>query len=157
MGAQQWTNQPVNDASNIPQSLDLEFETEDENNQDSGPDNMPEISQEGQIEIPSKKEQQSIIRKLEAESSQRGLQAGDTWYIMSAKWWEAWKLYVEYESGTKFSSDPPGPIDNIALVTPNDHTVLRNNALESFDFILISEDIWKTLHRWQVYCFVSLN
>lgn len=50
--------------------------------------------------------------------------AGDTWYLISKKWFQDWESHVQSPD----TSDAPGPIDNQPLISGED--TLRSGAEE---------------------------
>ena len=45
----------------------------------------------------SSQEEGRIVRKWMARSEKRGLQIGDTLYLVVMSWWKTWKQYVKYD------------------------------------------------------------
>ena len=104
-------------------------------------------------------EERSIIEDLESRFREN---PGDTCHLLSVKWWRYWKSYCEYdhEGGSEGANHefvlPPGPIDNNDIVrTDSDHATripgfhfLKENLVDGFDYVAVSPDIWKFLHRW---------
>jgi DUSP domain len=52
--------------------------------------------------------------------------AGDTWYIISKKWFQDWENYVQNSTGS--DGDAPGPIDNSPLI--NEQNMLLRDVDE---------------------------
>jgi hypothetical protein len=73
------------------------------------------------ITRPTPEAQKKVIEDIFFSKAQ-GI-AGDTWYIISKKWFQEYENYVQ-ELG-----DPPGPIDNQPLITGED--TLRAGAEEN--------------------------
>ncbi|XP_067933232.1 ubiquitin carboxyl-terminal hydrolase 4-like [Watersipora subatra] len=72
------------------------------------------------------------------------LDLGQTWYLLDMKWYEKWKDFVNYDNSALDSTlDTPGPIDNSELLTSSG--VLKENLIESINFTVIPENIWKML------------
>ncbi|TRY74991.1 hypothetical protein TCAL_13266 [Tigriopus californicus] len=65
----------------------------------------------------------------------------DLYYVLSSAWFRIWEGFVHNRE-----RDPPGPIDNKAIVSMssnrNGHPVLRSGA----DYIRMSHDMWRLLH-----------
>jgi hypothetical protein len=47
---------------------------------------------------------------------QQALTPGDTWYLVSARWWSTWKDYVRFHSYSPQGAPRPGPINNPELL-----------------------------------------
>lgn len=92
-------------------------------------------------------------RRLIKQAKKDEIILGATYYIISAKWYQAWESYVsEKEEGAK-----PGPIDNTHLIDTelkDFHALVPNFALlnrqfqEKVDYELLHEDEWRLLKKW---------
>ena len=98
-------------------------------------------------------DEKKIIKDLESDNK---LKAGQTWYLLSARWWKQWKEYVHYDwysqSGFNTTKTAPPSIDNTLFIEDeepgsNDHKV-RKSAMENYDYTLITEPMWQCLHSW---------
>eukprot|EP00435_Cladocopium_sp_Y103_P043080 s142_g12.t1 len=85
------------------------------------------------------------------------LQQGDTWYVLSMRWWDLWKDYTLFEPAPQFQSrscsgttkgEKPPNIDNSDLIIRPGCTQLQSDLVENRDFILLNKDVWKLLHTW---------
>ena len=73
---------------------------------------------------PSPEEQKEQVQNVFLN---KPVQEGDTWYIVSKKWYEEWENYVSSnEPGREGSA--PGPIDNSSLVDSSDDSLLPQCA-----------------------------
>ena len=45
----------------------------------------------------SSQEEGQIIKKWMARSEKRGLEPGDTLFLVVVSWWKAWQQYVQYD------------------------------------------------------------
>eukprot|EP01114_Cavostelium_apophysatum_P023239 TRINITY_DN8699_c0_g1_i3.p1 TRINITY_DN8699_c0_g1~~TRINITY_DN8699_c0_g1_i3.p1 ORF type:complete len:802 (-),score=231.36 TRINITY_DN8699_c0_g1_i3:76-2481(-) len=98
-------------------------------------------------------QEKEMVKIMEKAANDRGLQVGDTWYIVSARWWKQWKEYVSYDwhTSSDVSRQKPPPIENENVVEPGDpagEERIKKNAMENYDFVYVSEALWKTLHSW---------
>lgn len=75
------------------------------------------------IPRPSAEDQKKAIEDIVFSKSQ--VNAGDTWYIISKKWFQDWENFVQGSD----SNDAPGPIDNSPLISADD--TLRTGTEEN--------------------------
>lgn len=91
------------------------------------------------------------------------LQQGDTWYVLSMRWWDLWKDYTLFDckadlpsqphhlsrscSGTTKGEKPPN-IDNSDLIIRPGCPQLQSDLVENRDFILLNKEVWKLLYSW---------
>ena len=98
-------------------------------------------------------------------------QQGDRKYLISSKWWQNWRDYVNFNNYS-FKNDSsnslslpdnsdkiintndsqqyprPGPILNNDLLLNNQSINLRPNLIENFDYVAVPSAIWKHLYSW---------
>ncbi|XP_038238001.1 ubiquitin carboxyl-terminal hydrolase 11 isoform X1 [Dermochelys coriacea] len=84
-------------------------------------------------------------REVEA-AEQRGLRAGERWYLLENHWYQQWKEYVE--SGDQNSSSFPGHINNSELFEDLESFRLKERLVESEEYVLVPEDAWNKLVSW---------
>ncbi|CAM2110029.1 unnamed protein product [Caretta caretta] len=84
-------------------------------------------------------------REVEA-AEQRGLRAGERWYLLENHWYQQWKEYVE--SGDQNSSSFPGHINNSELFEDLESFRLKERLVESEEYVLVPEDVWNKLVSW---------
>lgn len=101
-----------------------------------------------QPEIPT--EEKDHIKKLESKASDDGMKVGQIWYVVSSRWWKQWKDYVAYDwySSIDQNRPKPPPIDNSNLLEEGDEDKIKKNCMENYDYVIVSEEIWFTLHSW---------
>jgi ubiquitin carboxyl-terminal hydrolase 4/11/15 len=92
------------------------------------------------IPRPSTEAQKKTIEDI--VFSKAPINAGDTYYIISKKWFRDWESFVQAPD----SGDAPGPIDNQSLISDGD--TLRIAAEEYRDYELIAEEAWNLLYQW---------
>eukprot|EP00761_Pharyngomonas_kirbyi_P012405 gb/GECH01012432.1/.p1 GENE.gb/GECH01012432.1/~~gb/GECH01012432.1/.p1 ORF type:complete len:861 (+),score=178.12 gb/GECH01012432.1/:1-2583(+) len=92
--------------------------------------------------LTSKDEQKRIIKKLENESK---MQVGDTYYMLSTKWWKDWSKYVGYDPIATKEAKHPGPIDNTPLLNGDK---LKRQLAEYYEYHLVSETEWNQFLEW---------
>jgi hypothetical protein len=89
--------------------------------------------------------QQKEIVKSEINSKPK---EGETWYVISQKWFEIWKKYVNYDDKDEEGGNP-GEIENEPLLadpSQNKASRLSRNVQEGSNFVLVNEKIGKMLH-----------
>eukprot|EP01113_Clastostelium_recurvatum_P027005 TRINITY_DN3249_c0_g1_i3.p1 TRINITY_DN3249_c0_g1~~TRINITY_DN3249_c0_g1_i3.p1 ORF type:complete len:929 (-),score=274.41 TRINITY_DN3249_c0_g1_i3:1131-3872(-) len=96
------------------------------------------------------KQEKEILKKIDNEN--KPLEEGDTWYILSLRWWKQWKRHVFYDdyfepNESDYTSPRPGPIDNEELVE-GEENILRRNMQENIDFVVFPVEMWRKLHGW---------
>jgi len=113
--------------------------------------------------LPSPATERNVIRAWQihadrGDSRQRA-------FLVSAKWWDAWKRYVGYDittekegrvSGSRganrhasyVAGDRPVEIDNNDLVEPGTRLVLRAGLKGRKDYVLLVPEAWSELHSW---------
>lgn len=72
---------------------------------------------------PSVEEQKKKIEDIVLTKSH--VAVGDTWYLISKKWFQEWENYVQ---GSSDDGDAPGPIDNSVLI--NEDSTLKRGLEE---------------------------
>jgi hypothetical protein len=94
-------------------------------------------------------EEKQYIKELEAKANLEGIKMGQIWYVVSTKWWKAWKEYTQYDwsHGDK-SITPPGPINNEPILDAGGEGKIKKTAMENYDYVIISEEMWLTLESW---------
>lgn len=91
-------------------------------------------------EVDIKTQREEVLKNIGEKILQ-----GNYWYLISSKWFDSWKDFVDYnEKGTK--GEIPGPIDNEPLLLQNED-ILRQDVKENTDFVLVPEKIGKLLHK----------
>jgi len=82
---------------------------------------------------------------------------GDSWYVISRKWWQLWCSYTGFElnnnpMGDKVAAadgDKPPQMDNSELALMRDgkeYGELKPDLVDRQDYELIHESVWKILH-----------
>ena len=97
-------------------------------------------------------------QKLHYVTERRGkqMQVGDTWYIVSRRWYRRW------EAACQGIADKSGPleekhvdaVDNTPLVDRDANLV--SNLTEGVDVEFVPWDVWKAFTTWYVSTFVEL-
>lgn len=105
-------------------------------------------------------DQRAIIKDVFKKNEK--LTAGDTWYLISFKWFKFWKENVGYDMEGDKTPVPSGEIegiDNTELVaqklSSDAPPVLRANLVEDYDYVLLPEQAWNLLTEWYVYCLLN--
>ncbi|KAH3758786.1 ubiquitin carboxyl-terminal hydrolase 8 [Pelomyxa schiedti] len=85
-------------------------------------------------------------RKLEKEQTAELLDArlegGAKVYLLSHKWFQDWKTYVQYSFGKR-----PPAVDNASLVL-SDGTLRDPNPYKGVDYDIVPEPVWELLIKW---------
>ncbi|KAF8141639.1 cysteine proteinase [Boletus edulis] len=78
----------------------------------------------------------------------RQMQVGDTWYIVSRRWYRRWETAcqgIEDKSG-HFDEKDLGPVDNSPLVDRDGNPI--SNLTEGIDVEFVPSDVWKAFTTW---------
>ena len=81
----------------------------------------------------------------------RQMQVGDTWYIVSRRWYRRWEIAcqgIPDKSGPVDEQDL-GPVDNTPLVDRDANLV--SNLAEGVDVEFVPWDVWKAFTTWFVF------
>jgi hypothetical protein len=96
----------------------------------------------------------SIIKKL---FSQQQMKLGQTWYIVSSKWFKRWMEYTNYDGDNRHCVPKPGAIDNTVILEDSNtegatttEPRIKRNSMEGYDYELLPENVWLTLYSWYV-------
>ncbi|KAF8108974.1 hypothetical protein N665_0104s0281 [Sinapis alba] len=82
------------------------------------------------------------------------LSEGDSYFVISKRWFTSWQKYIEPSLGGAPRPRPrPGPIDNNDIIidddtTSDDDPQLRRFLVEDEDYVLVPPQFWKTLLEW---------
>jgi len=97
-------------------------------------------------------------REVEQAHKASRLKLGDRYYVLSQKWWAAWRDHVAYDDGgeglerLRLNSDDapaPGPIGNEPLgIRVRGELVLREGLVERDDYALVCAAVWELLEEW---------
>jgi len=117
--------------------------------------------------IPSPLSEKEMIKKIMDEFTQRGLREEDEVYVVSAKWLETWKRYVNYEMEVRkedLESDRPEmpryrstsivmgsrpiEINNSELQSEECPAILKNGIVLNSDFEIIPKKAWQEFISW---------
>ena len=92
-------------------------------------------------------------REVEQAHKASRLKLGDRYYVLSQKWWAAWRDHVAYDDGgeglerLRLNSDDapaPGPIGNEPLgIRVRGELVLREGLVERDDYALVCAAVWR--------------
>ncbi|BBN05563.1 hypothetical protein MPTK1_3g14190 [Marchantia polymorpha subsp. ruderalis] len=115
-------------------------------------------------------QEKEIVREL-TEAAEGQVREGDTFYLISYRWWRLWLDYVDptdlssSEGGEALTTFTPGSfgpfskrpssIENSDLVldAPSSEDKksepdLKENLIEDRDYILLPEQVWMAFHKW---------
>ncbi|EPS70953.1 ubiquitin carboxyl-terminal hydrolase, partial [Genlisea aurea] len=113
-------------------------------------------------------EEKQKIRDI-AVAAEAQTKVGDTFYLITERWWQEWLAYVNQNQATNAtdgsssehqgltsssSSNRPSNIDNSDLIDESasencsSGNVLCDTLVEGTDYILLPEDVWNQLYTW---------
>ncbi|KAH8074701.1 ubiquitinyl hydrolase [Aureococcus anophagefferens] len=88
------------------------------------------------------------------------MRLGDTYYVVSQKWWASWRQYVGYDQGLEGSLEQlsvsgsaaaePGPVGNepLSFASPEGDRFLKVGLVEHDDYALVPAPVWAALEGW---------
>jgi len=106
-------------------------------------------------------EEKDIIDELMA--NEPPLAAGDSVYVVSARWWALWKEWAATGDQEKSRVSAPPPIDNGPIVvkkkkkgkepagvktTATSWNRLKPNLVKDDDFIIVNSQVWNVIFNW---------
>ncbi|XP_048813987.1 ubiquitin carboxyl-terminal hydrolase 4 [Lagopus muta] len=98
--------------------------------------------------VPSPAVQRAELRPLMAAS----MRLGESWYLLSSRWFGLWKRYVGYDrwdvSGVGDPNLFPGPIDNACLLNDGESQSLKEHLIAQLDYVLVPSSAWQKLVSW---------
>jgi ubiquitin carboxyl-terminal hydrolase 4/11/15 len=103
------------------------------------------MDQDTPFPSPEKQKQHIKALNIDLEFTQK---KGDSFFLISQKWWNQWKMFVNFddaEDGPKEPPPKPNPIDNTDLLENGD---LKRNLTESVHYSILFEPVWKALVTW---------
>lgn len=125
-------------------------------------------SSSGATEL-SPEEERVLIRDI-AIAAESNSKEGDTFYLITQKWWQYWITYVNQDhqingndgSALSGNSDSPGSsaskrpagIDNSDLISDaalGDSSIsieIQDSLLEGRDYVLLPQEVWSQLYSW---------
>lgn len=80
-----------------------------------------------------------------------GLQQGQTWYLVSTKWYNRWHKVCtgEVDKAGEIKEEDLGSVDNTPLVDSKNR-ILSEDAVEEADYLCVPEVAWDLLVKWYV-------
>lgn len=100
--------------------------------------------------------------KRQLSCAHQGLQLGDKRFVLSAKWWERWCQFVDFDGDAtdapekKPADAAPSKINNLPLLhvapdTKLDELMggpLRPQLRENYHYVLLPQEVWDALLCW---------
>lgn len=74
------------------------------------------------------------------------LTANDTWYVLSARWFQQWTDFVGSVHDSSVQAVAPSAIDNTDIMTDERLGILRPDVREGQDYQLLPAKAWGYLH-----------
>jgi hypothetical protein len=116
---------------------------------------------------PSPEEQKASVRSLLKGNNEKNMKVGDSFFLISAKWWNDWKEYVQWDesndaedvdnNGERVIKSPrssavdipdvPSAIDNDDLWEENE---MKPGLMEGENYIIVDGKCWNLLSSWYV-------
>lgn len=135
------------DGAEATQTAAAQNEEEDDDPEANWEAKLPEPEADGPAA------EKRLIKELDWERKKTG--KNQTWYLLSAKWLEDWKTYVDYDDSESDSDEDdegaekvrPGPITNAMLLEPQSD-YLRRECTEGRHYIIVPEEAWRLWWKW---------
>ncbi|KAI4381571.1 hypothetical protein MLD38_007632 [Melastoma candidum] len=115
-------------------------------------------------------EEERILVKDLALAAEAATKEGDTFYLLSQRWWQNWIEYVNQDHQTSVNDGSslseicdsvgstslrrPGLIDNSILISEpalegsRSNIEIHDTLLEGRDYVLLPHEVWNQLHSW---------
>ncbi|KAI9141081.1 hypothetical protein BKA69DRAFT_1038720 [Paraphysoderma sedebokerense] len=129
----------LNDTSS-PLPLSSMTASHSQGNRENG---LPTYTEATSPELPPLSKQLEIISNAKNES----MTLGDTWYLISTKWLNAFTTYCEKPG----KCPPPGPVDNSDLLEGDSSEELRTEPMElmsGMDYEVLPKSAYDNLVQW---------
>ncbi|RDX48228.1 cysteine proteinase [Lentinus brumalis] len=86
--------------------------------------------------------------KLVEDALKRPMTVGETWYIVSRRWFQRWKKAMtgEEDKEGRVEEAQLGPVDNTPLCGSNGE--VTSSLVEHVDCEFVPEDVWKLFEQW---------
>ncbi|XP_038701633.1 ubiquitin carboxyl-terminal hydrolase 5 isoform X1 [Tripterygium wilfordii] len=117
----------------------------------------------------SPEEERVLVRDI-AIAAEANSKEGDTFYLITQRWWQYWIDYVNQDQSTNINDGSslsdhcdsggssglyrPASIDNSDLIDdaksedPNMGIEIHDTLLEGRDFVLLPQEVWNQLYSW---------
>ncbi|XP_004303326.1 PREDICTED: ubiquitin carboxyl-terminal hydrolase 5 isoform X2 [Fragaria vesca subsp. vesca] len=96
-------------------------------------------------------EEERILIKDIALAAEVKSKEGDTFFLITQRWWQHWIDYVNQEH-PDVSEHRPAGIDNSDLIydaaAAEDTVDIHDTLLEGRDYVLLPQQVWNQLHSW---------
>ncbi|XP_009622829.1 ubiquitin carboxyl-terminal hydrolase 9 [Nicotiana tomentosiformis] len=126
------------------------------------------MMENGSIELPCTPEEEARIIQELTRKAESNLREGNTYYVISNRWFMDWQRYVGQPLGAyPFNEDTtqsqpsllpntasrPGPIDNSDIIIreidgESDDPQLIITLEEGRDYVLVAQEVWERLSEW---------
>lgn len=111
--------------------------------------------------LPSPEAQKESVRRLFQNNNESNMKVGDSFYLVSAKWWNDWKEYVQWDESSDETTetvksprsvdvdtqDVPSAIDNEDLWEGEE---MKPGLMEGENYVIVDEKCWELLKNWYV-------
>jgi len=103
---------------------------------------------------PTPKDKLEKIKELKS----RPLVAGDTWYIISRKWYRDWESACggAPSKGAPSDESEVGPINNEQLAGTTEGSLMTGQLIEGMNIELLPKEAWDLLVSWSVTSHLDL-
>ncbi|XP_076894449.1 ubiquitin carboxyl-terminal hydrolase 5-like isoform X1 [Bidens hawaiensis] len=111
-------------------------------------------TENGSVTELSPEQQRQVMIGITLEDELQ-VKEGDTYYLLSFRWWRTWSAFVNQNPTTGSSSSilqRPSRIDNTELIrdsSPDNSVIdIHDTLIEGTDYILVTEKIWNQFYAW---------
>jgi ubiquitin carboxyl-terminal hydrolase 4/11/15 len=107
------------------------------------------VPQQGTTSTQSLRPEEKVVL-VEGEKVKK-MGAGETWYLVSRKWWKRWRSACTGEidkDGPPVAEQEVGPVDNAPLL--DEAGGLKIGLTEGIDVEFVPEEIWNAFATWFV-------
>ncbi|KAI3760314.1 hypothetical protein L1987_50708 [Smallanthus sonchifolius] len=105
--------------------------------------------------VRSPEEERLVMRDIAMADGEAQSKEGDTFCLITQRWWRTWSAFVNQNPTTSSSSSilqRPPSIDNSDLIcesSPDNSTIdILDTLVEGTDYILVTEKIWNQFYEW---------
>lgn len=107
--------------------------------------------------IPSAPTEKEYFKSEMQNFNKNGLEVGEFYYLISAKWLQTWKDFVKFDVDFEGEKSPrisykhssrPIPVDNSALIDPKFKDQVIRLSRENDDYIVLPKRVWKDFLKW---------
>ena len=117
---------------------------------------MAEQGDDQGVALPPTPAERTTAQKLQhvEESMKRAMVVGETWYVVSRRWYTRWRKAMTGEEDKEgaLQEKDVGAVDNITLCSPDGEVI--STLIEHVDCEFVPGEAWKALEEWCVLKYV---